>query len=210
MQKVAVINSLEEAMKALPDEALAAKTGEFRGRLRKGETLDDLLPEAFAVVREASRRVLNMRHYDVQLVRLTGLHLLLHQRLQKAVYSNFQLFYELPAVKVIGKKSIGLNCLGPSESCCHCYLSCTGRKTQLCMFLTEPGIWSVVHQGGHHQLRLLMSHAHNTISTRSRSRIFTRIECVPCRLEGWCCMLERWRRCRLGRGRLWWPLWRLI
>ncbi|KAK9916292.1 hypothetical protein WJX75_000969 [Coccomyxa subellipsoidea] len=68
MQKVAVINSLEEAMKALPDEALAAKTGEFRGRLRKGETLDDLLPEAFAVVREASRRVLNMRHYDVQLI----------------------------------------------------------------------------------------------------------------------------------------------
>ena len=68
MQKVAVINSLEEAMKALPDEALAAKTSEFRRRLQKGESLDEILPEAFAVVREASRRVLNMRHYDVQLV----------------------------------------------------------------------------------------------------------------------------------------------
>jgi preprotein translocase subunit SecA len=65
---VAVINSLEPAMTALDDEALQAKTAEFRQRLEKGETLDALLPEAFAVVREASRRVLGMRHFDVQLI----------------------------------------------------------------------------------------------------------------------------------------------
>ena len=53
---------------ALSDEALKAKTGEFRERLANGETLDDLLPEAFAVVREAARRTLAMRHFDVQLV----------------------------------------------------------------------------------------------------------------------------------------------
>ncbi|MGB3202846.1 MAG: preprotein translocase subunit SecA, partial [Nodosilinea sp.] len=52
----------------LSDEALAAKTGEFKQRIEKGETLDDLLPEAFAVVREASKRVLGMRHFDVQLI----------------------------------------------------------------------------------------------------------------------------------------------
>ncbi|BDA41171.1 Protein translocase subunit SecA [Coccomyxa sp. Obi] len=68
MQKVATINGLEEAMQALPDEELSAKTTIFRSRLQKGERLDDVLPEAFAVVREASRRVLNMRHYDVQLI----------------------------------------------------------------------------------------------------------------------------------------------
>lgn len=69
MQKVATINGLEEAMKALPDEELSAKTTTLRSRLQAGETLDDIMPQAFAVVREASRRVLNMRHYDVQLVR---------------------------------------------------------------------------------------------------------------------------------------------
>ena len=197
-------------MKALPDEALAAKTGEFRGRLRKEETLDDLLPEAFAVVREASRRVLNMRHYDVQLVRLTGLHLLPHQRLQNAVYNKLQLFHEFAAIKFSGKKIIRLKSLVlPSHVAVFISLA-QDAQLNCSMFLTEPGIWSVVHQGGHYQLRLLMSHAHNTISTRSRSRVFTRIECASCRLEGWCCMLERWRRCRLGRGRLWWPLWRLI
>jgi len=62
------INALEPGMQALSDEQLRGKTEEFRGRLEKGETLDDLLPEAFAVVREASRRVLNKRHYDVQLM----------------------------------------------------------------------------------------------------------------------------------------------
>ncbi len=62
------INSLEPQMAALADQELAAKTVEFRERLAKGETLDGLLPEAFAVVREAGRRVLGMRHFDVQLV----------------------------------------------------------------------------------------------------------------------------------------------
>ena len=62
------INALESQTAALSDEALKAKTGEFRQRLSNGETLDDLLPEAFAVVREAAKRTLAMRHFDVQLV----------------------------------------------------------------------------------------------------------------------------------------------
>ena len=62
------INALEPAVAALSDEALAARTGEFKDRLAKGETLDELLPEAFATVREAGKRALNMRHFDVQLV----------------------------------------------------------------------------------------------------------------------------------------------
>lgn len=62
------INKLEPAMQALDDQALAAKTEEFRRRFQEGETLDDLLVEAFAVVREASIRVLEMRPYDVQLI----------------------------------------------------------------------------------------------------------------------------------------------
>ncbi|MFH7325741.1 preprotein translocase subunit SecA [Desulfurivibrio sp. C05AmB] len=65
---VARINDLEPAVQALDDSALAAKTGEFRQRLEQGAGLDDLLPEAFAVVRESSRRVLAMRHFDVQLI----------------------------------------------------------------------------------------------------------------------------------------------
>ncbi|MHB8354330.1 MAG: preprotein translocase subunit SecA, partial [Burkholderiales bacterium] len=65
---VAQINSLEPAISALDDAALQAKTPEFRERLLRGEVLDDLLPEAFAVMREASRRVLGMRHFDVQLI----------------------------------------------------------------------------------------------------------------------------------------------
>jgi preprotein translocase subunit SecA len=65
---LAQINSLEPAMQALSDEELAAKTVEFRQRHEQGETLDDLLPEAFAVCREGGRRVLGMRHYDVQLI----------------------------------------------------------------------------------------------------------------------------------------------
>lgn len=73
-QTVARINALEPAMQALSDEALAAKTQEFRDRLGKGEKLDDLLPEAFAVCREASRRVLGMRHFDVQLIGGMSLH----------------------------------------------------------------------------------------------------------------------------------------
>ena len=62
------INSLEPSVAALSDSELRAKTDEFRSRLNKGETLDDILPEAFAVVREASKRVLEMRHFDVQLM----------------------------------------------------------------------------------------------------------------------------------------------
>ena len=62
------INVLEPAISALSDEALRAKTAEFKTRLAKGEVLDGLLPEAFAVVREAAKRVLNMRHFDMQLI----------------------------------------------------------------------------------------------------------------------------------------------
>src|SRR5687767_12628595 len=65
---VAEINALEPATQALSDEQLRAKTAEFRSRIAEGETLDDLLVEAFAVVREAGKRVLNMRHFDVQLI----------------------------------------------------------------------------------------------------------------------------------------------
>jgi preprotein translocase subunit SecA len=62
------VNALEPSMEALSDEALRAKTDEFRARLERGETLDDLLPEAFAAVREAAKRTLGQRHFDVQLV----------------------------------------------------------------------------------------------------------------------------------------------
>src|SRR5581483_842962 len=62
------INALEPGVAALSDEALRAKTAEFRTRLSQGEELDQVLPEAFAVVREASKRVLGMRHFDVQLI----------------------------------------------------------------------------------------------------------------------------------------------
>src|ERR671911_433985 len=65
---VAEINGLEASIQPLSDEQLRAKTDEFRKRIADGATLDDLLPEAFAVVREAGRRVLNMRHFDVQLI----------------------------------------------------------------------------------------------------------------------------------------------
>src|SRR3954470_8819231 len=65
---VARINELEPAMQALSDEDLKGKTAEFRQRRAQGETLDDLLPEAFAACREAGRRFLNMRHFDVQLM----------------------------------------------------------------------------------------------------------------------------------------------
>src|SRR5215210_1074678 len=68
------VNAFESALKQLRDEELRAKTVEFRERLAKGETLGDLLPEAFAVVREAGRRTLNMRHFDVQLVGGAFLH----------------------------------------------------------------------------------------------------------------------------------------
>jgi preprotein translocase subunit SecA len=67
-QTVDQINALEAEIKGLSDSELAGKTVEFRSRLQKGETIDDLLAEAFAVVREAALRVLGMRHFDVQLI----------------------------------------------------------------------------------------------------------------------------------------------
>ena len=65
---VARIGALEEAMQALSDDALRDKTVEFRSRLADGESLEQMLPEAFAVVREAGVRALGMRHFDVQLI----------------------------------------------------------------------------------------------------------------------------------------------
>ncbi|MDT7950284.1 MAG: preprotein translocase subunit SecA [Acetobacteraceae bacterium] len=67
-RRVPQINALEPAIRELSDEALSAKTAEFRERLANGATLDELLPEAFAVVREAATRVLGLRHFDVQLI----------------------------------------------------------------------------------------------------------------------------------------------
>ena len=67
---VAAINAREPEMRQLSDIDLAAKTIEFREKLGQGATLDDLLTEAFAVVREAGRRILNMRHFDVQFDRM--------------------------------------------------------------------------------------------------------------------------------------------
>ena len=69
------INALEPEMEALSDDALRAKTGEFRVQLDQGAAVDDLLIDAFAVVREAAKRVLGQRHYDVQLVGGAALHL---------------------------------------------------------------------------------------------------------------------------------------
>src|SRR5512136_3025892 len=62
------VSSLEDRIRPLSDDQLRAKTGEFRDRIDRGESLDQILPEAFAVVREASRRTLGERHYDVQLI----------------------------------------------------------------------------------------------------------------------------------------------
>ena len=68
------INELGAGVKALDDAQLAAKTAEFKARLAKGDSLDSLLPEAFAVVREAGERVLGLRHFDVQLIGGMALH----------------------------------------------------------------------------------------------------------------------------------------
>ena len=65
---VAKINAMEEGLQSLSDEALQQKTAEFKQRISDGEALDNLLPEAFAVCREASQRALGMRHFDVQLI----------------------------------------------------------------------------------------------------------------------------------------------
>ncbi|HEU4813925.1 MAG TPA: preprotein translocase subunit SecA, partial [Xanthomonadaceae bacterium] len=69
------INALEPEMEKLSDAELQARTPAFQERVRNGESLDKLLPEAFAVCREASRRVLGMRHYDVQLIGGMVLHM---------------------------------------------------------------------------------------------------------------------------------------
>src|SRR4030065_2676698 len=67
-QTVTAINALETQIETLTDDELRAKTEAFKQRVQQGETLDALLPEAFAVVREGGRRALRMRHFDVQLV----------------------------------------------------------------------------------------------------------------------------------------------
>jgi preprotein translocase subunit SecA len=74
LPQVDQINDLEAGYEALNDEELLAKTAEFRGRLEQGETLDDLLPEAFAAVREAAKRTIGLRPYDVQLIGGITLH----------------------------------------------------------------------------------------------------------------------------------------
>lgn len=71
---VAQINALEHSVAALDDAALQAKTAEFKSKLASGQTLSDILPEAFAVVREASKRVMQMRHFDVQMIGGIALH----------------------------------------------------------------------------------------------------------------------------------------
>src|SRR3990172_9915501 len=71
---VETINGLEAEYEAFSNEALGAKTAEFRARLQGGQTLDDLLPETFAAVREASKRTVGLRHFDVQLMGAIALH----------------------------------------------------------------------------------------------------------------------------------------
>ena len=68
MPIVKQINAMEETMAKLTDKELREKTNYFKEELKNGKTLDDILPEAFAVVREASKRVLGLRHFDVQLI----------------------------------------------------------------------------------------------------------------------------------------------
>jgi preprotein translocase subunit SecA len=74
MRTVEEINSLEESIIPLSDEQLKAKTSEFKKRLDEGETLDELLPEAFAVVREAAKRTLGLHPFDVQMVGASSWH----------------------------------------------------------------------------------------------------------------------------------------
>jgi preprotein translocase subunit SecA len=74
LKTVQLVNAFEEQMVALSDDQLRAKTQEFKARIAKGETLDKLLPEAFAVAREAGKRVMGMRHFDVQLIGGMTLH----------------------------------------------------------------------------------------------------------------------------------------
>lgn len=103
------IEDLRDSMQALSDEELKGKTKEFKKRLSEGETLDDLLPEAYAVVREAARRVLNMEHFRVQLI--GGI--ILHQgRISEMKTGEGKtLVSTLPAY---------LNALEGRSPCCHC------------------------------------------------------------------------------------------
>ena len=71
---VAQINAMEASLESLSDEQLKNKTTEFKDRVAKGESLDALLPEAFAVVREGSKRIMKMRHFDVQMLGGMSLH----------------------------------------------------------------------------------------------------------------------------------------
>jgi preprotein translocase subunit SecA len=71
---VPLVNALEDEIQAFDDGELRSKTGELKGRLEQGEFIDDLLPEAFAVVREAARRSISQRHFDVQLMGGAALH----------------------------------------------------------------------------------------------------------------------------------------
>ncbi|MFB3739033.1 MAG: preprotein translocase subunit SecA, partial [Candidatus Velamenicoccus archaeovorus] len=73
-QIVGIVNTFEPEIEELSDEELRAKTAEFRQRLADGETLDDILPEAFACVREAARRTIGQRHFDVQVMGAIVLH----------------------------------------------------------------------------------------------------------------------------------------
>ena len=80
-QKIAeMVNGLEPKFKAMSDEELGGQTERFRERYKAGESLDDLLPEAFATVREASRRVTGLRHFDVQIIGGIALHKGNHRR----------------------------------------------------------------------------------------------------------------------------------
>jgi preprotein translocase subunit SecA len=83
IRRVEEINTLEPRMRALPDASLAGKTRELRGRLRGGASLDALLPEALGLVSEAVRRMLGMRHCDVQLWRFSLLIIWQSQRYQR-------------------------------------------------------------------------------------------------------------------------------
>jgi preprotein translocase subunit SecA len=78
---VAAINELEPGVQKLDDAALTARTGQMRERVEKGESLEALLPEAFAVCREGARRSLGMRHYDVQLIGGARVASILNERL---------------------------------------------------------------------------------------------------------------------------------
>ena len=99
---VVKVNSFEAATVALTDEELRAKTDEFKARYTSGESLDDLLPEAFAAVREASKRTLGQRHYDVQLMGGAAMHLgnIAWEELSMGMSSDYLLAAELGSTLV--------------------------------------------------------------------------------------------------------------